>query len=172
MLSRLACTLFALALSLPLAHADDGPRLEPGKKVEGEVGKKFEPTSWPGYVDSYYGYMAHFSVYLKAGSKITINAAVLGKGRRLAIALVDETNTIVAATKRDTDVSQSRLVVTEVSATGVYTIRLVSNQIGAYTLIADFPKVEDEKSLELKIEQLRKELADAESRLKELRLKK
>jgi len=151
---------------------DDAPSLSANKKLQGElVEPRGSIVGWPGFVDRYYGYMTEIPVSLKAGSKISIAGTVLGKGRKVAMALLDPSGQLIAATKRDTDVGSSRLIVDEVGATGKYKIVFISDQIGAFSLTANFPEVRDEKKLLDTIARLKKELADAEAELKEFRAK-
>lgn len=156
-----------------LGTADDAMKLEPKKVYKDEIVGEMRPTPWPEYVDSYYGYMVEIPVTLKAGDKISIVGTVAGQGRRMAIALVyDKTGKIVAATKRNADVGATRLSVSKVAASGDYTIRVVSSDPGLFTVTADFPQESDEKALEANVARLKRELADAEAKLKDFRDKK
>ncbi len=181
----LASLLFALPA---VAFAADPPELQPGKKLEDELVGEMKTTPWLEYVDSYYGYMTDIHVTLKAGDKVTITGTVTGKGRRVAIALLDPSGQMIQATKRDTEVSGTKLEVPEVPASGKYTVRFVSNQRGAYTVKADFPapKGKDLKAegptdagvlerlnrMEKELAEVKKELGETKAKIKELQEKK
>jgi hypothetical protein len=185
--ARIILSLLLFALPA-VAFAADPPELQPGKKLEDELVGNKKDTRWPGFVDFYHDFMVDHIVTLKAGDKITLTGTVTGKGRRLAVALLDPTGQIIAATKRDTDVSGTKLVVDEVPASGKYTVRFVSNQIGAYTVKADYlaPKGKDLKAeapsevgsqerfarIEKELAEMKKELAETKAKLKELQDKK
>jgi hypothetical protein len=164
--------LCGVVLSLAaLAQAAGGDTLPPNKKIEGELAGEMRGTPWPEFVDSYYGYMTEHPVTLKAGGKITVSASVTGEKRRVALALLDPSGKIVAATKRNTDVGATRLSVGEVSASGKYQILIVSDRIGAYALTADYQLPVSEQTLQEAVDRAKKDLAEAEARLQEFRRK-
>lgn len=133
-------SLWIMTASAATVRADDRVSLPSGQKIEGELIGEKKSTPWIGDVDSFYGYMTDVPVALKAGDKISIRGTVTGRGRKISIALLDPTGTMIAATARNTHVASAQLVADEVNATGDYVIRLVSDRIGAYSLIAVYPE--------------------------------
>jgi hypothetical protein len=187
MSARIALALLLFALPA-VAFAADPPELEPGKKLEGEltVESKVKFVGGVG-TSSWAGYLTEQTVSLKAGGKIAITATVLGKGRGVAVWLKDPTGKVIDG-PYNFDLATSKLQVPEVGATGKYTVVLISDQIGAYTVKADYvkpaetsPKAESptvtglqEKvaRLEKDYARLEKEVAEVKAKLKELQEKK
>lgn len=163
---RVMMALFALGLVISSLTAQQSGGLNLGEKLEGELtanSKKIlvAQNDW------------HFStemlVSLKAGQSISISATVIGKDRLVTLFLADPTGKNLANSRSTGKTGQ--LNFEEVSATGKYTIMVGSNLIGPFTLRVTDPSNADGdiKALETRIEQLRKELAAAESKLKALK---
>ncbi len=179
MTARIALAL--LLFTLPaVAFAADPPELEPGKKLEGEltVESKVKFVGGVG-TSSWAGYLTEQTVSLKAGGKIAITATVLGKGRGVAVWLKDSTGKVIDG-NTDFGKATSKLEVPEVGATGKYTILLISDQIGAYTVKADYvkpadtnPKAESPSlaGLQEKVARLEKDYARLEKELAEVKIK-
>jgi hypothetical protein len=117
-------------------------------------------------------YFAEVPVTLKAGQSISISTTVKGTGRKVALTLIDPDKEPVDGVTLA--VRTTRLKIDEVSATGKYTILVVSDRIGAFTLRADGPtaRESDEKQLKEKIKELEEELANLKKKLKTLQDKK
>jgi len=162
----------AAALIGPPTRADE-EAIKVGEKFEGELTEMKGYPHWPGYVDTFAGYAAEVPISLKAGQKLSITATVIGKGRKVSVCLLDPTRKIVAASARSTAVKSVQLTAEEVNATGRYTIAVISDQIGAFTVQTAGPSAEklDEKALEDKIRQLKQDLKKAEDQLEALRKK-
>jgi hypothetical protein len=156
------------------AHADTNIII--GKKFEGELTL---PQTRISNVDEFrntaLGYATQLTVALKAGQEILITAQVVGKERKVGILLEDPAGARVVYT----NFKEQRVVLSaeEVSATGKYKITVISDRIGPFTLKATDPAKDDEDSadvlaLEETVKRLRKELEEAEAKLKAAKPKK
>lgn len=179
MTARIVLALLLLAAPTA-ARATDPPDLPPGKKLEGELAGELVYHNHQPFL-SVNAYSTEFAVTLKAGSKITASVTVLGKGRRVTLYLKDPTGKFLACPARGANVGSNTLVVEEVAASGKYTLVIVSEQIGAFTVKADYPapmanqlkaEVATEASLTADIAKLEKEIAAKKAQLDELRKKK
>lgn len=160
---------FLIVVFVVPAFAADGA-IRPGEKFEGELKVK-EGYPWLGFVDTYTDWATEVPVALKAGQNVTFAATVIGKNRRVSVALLDPTGKMIAATKRDTAIKSVTLKVEEVPATGEYRIVVLSNLAGGFELTTSDPAnraASTRAALEQRIKQLKKELADAESALQAL----
>lgn len=168
-----------------------------GEKFEGEFGKEHKfPVSWrrkampfavtPGDPNWYTGAIP---ITLKAGQGISVTATVTGTDRLVGMRVLDpqgkrikEDDLPPAALKNaqgeprgDTIVTPktSDLAIKEVNASGKYTIIVVSNRIGGFTVQATSGSGDDDrKSLEKRLKDLKKEVAEIEAKLKALDEKK
>ena len=144
---RTACVpvaLLAAALFVAAAGAAPPPGLKLGEKFEGELkNKKGTYVGQPGTNMRFSNdfYVAEVPVTLKAGQAIAISATVIGKGRPVAITLQDPTmNPLYGVTFA---VKTVQLAVEEVNASGKYTILVISDQVGPFTLRATAASEED-----------------------------
>jgi hypothetical protein len=169
----------AVPLFITAIGAAPPTALNPGDKFEGEIGDTQKKYTYPRQLPNGQraslsglarGYSAEVPITLAARQSITITATVSGTGRSAAVVLLDPTGKAVAgAPERQTT---CRLKVDEVSTAGEYTIVVVSNHVGVFTLRTEGSADDlDEKKLEDKIQQLEKDLADARAKLKALREK-
>jgi hypothetical protein len=117
-------------------------------------------------------YFSEVPVTLKAGQALRISLTVKGKGRLAGLTLLDPDRKVVAGLVPRA--GPAKLKVEEVGATGKYTILVISNLRGAYTLLATGPreKEPDETELKEKIKELEEELANLKKKLKALQDKK
>lgn len=173
----------------------DPPGIKLGEKFEGEISKvvnakgKFNAPALeslglprgPGRAISDFVtggcYGAEVPVTLKAGQSLSVTVTLKGDGRKAILVLQDKTGKAVAYSK-EPEVATLQLKVEEVNASGKFKIVVVSDQVGAFTLRATGPAGDpadeetDEKALETKIGRLKKELAEAEAKLKALKAKR
>jgi hypothetical protein len=119
-------------------------------------------------------YVAEVPVVLKAGQSINISTTVKGTGRKVAIVLVDPDKKPLDNSGSPLRPRTVRLKVEEVNATGKYTIMVISDKVGAYTLLATGPRARepDETELKEKIKELEEELANLKRKLKALQDRK
>jgi hypothetical protein len=154
-----------MALLYPNLALGDDSKLIPGEKLVGEVEREKKAYTWNGVI-GYSGYISEIPIELRAGQKITIDGTVTGTGRKISIALVDPTGQVVFTSKHS-EVSKTQLIMPEVGATGKYTIKLISDQIGQFTLQATGPSMHqlDKMALKEKIARLEEELIKAKKQL-------
>ncbi len=153
------------------AFAEDDTELKSGIRAEGELTEKDE-SAFSGILKAY---VKEYTVKLKAGQSVTFTASVLGTNRLVGVALLDPAGRPIDATRDVTKaVKATQLTVEEVNATGEYKVFIASEKIGAYTLTAKFstPEEVEVKQIETRLQVLKKESADLESRLKALKGKK
>jgi hypothetical protein len=153
--------------------------LKLGQKYEGEHKGKREYVSL--YLDKRLSpTFSHEDVYkvtrpieLEAGDPVSLSVTVTGSGRRVALALQDPAGDFIAVTPtKEFGVKTAKLSVEEVNATGRYTVYVISDRIGNFTLYARKPQQQsrdDDKELEKKIAAAEKEL---EAMKKELEARK
>jgi len=154
------------------ALSQDSPELEPGIKAEGEVTDK-DDVAVQGFPIK--GYAKEYVVKLKAGQSITLTATVLGVNRLVGVAIFDPAGRPIDATRDPSKaIKSTQLAVEEVNATGEYKVYVGSEKIGAYTLLARFsvPEEVERKQLERRLQQLKQEITEIESRLKSLKARK
>jgi hypothetical protein len=169
-MKRLIVSLAVLFAALvPSAlHAQPGKGIKLGEEVKGEiVGPQ---KTYLAKLGGKLGHSAELSVALKAGQNISLSATVVGKDRTATLFLYDPTGVCLHNSPFDV-VKSAQLTFEEVSATGTYKIVVLSNLTGPFSLRTSDPSASDGevKSLEARIEQLEKELAEARSKLKALR---
>lgn len=117
------------------------------------------------------GFAARIPITLKAGQDLTVTVSVKGSGRNVAIAMIDPAGKLAGHALHEEKTAV--LQVDEINAKGQYTIIIHSEKIGPFTVRATSSAMEDdEKALEEKIKQRRKELEELEAKLKALRDKK
>ncbi len=160
--------------SVQTAHADANIAI--GKKFEGELAL---PQTRISNVDDFRNsvpcYATQLTVKLIAGQDISITAQVTGKERKVGILLEDPTGARVFYT--GFEVQRVVLSAEEVNARGKYKITVMSDRIGPFTMKATDPAKEDEdtadvEALEETVNRLKKELDEAEAKLKAAKSKK
>jgi hypothetical protein len=138
-----------------------------GEKFEGELGGKpvFQGGGSPN------AYVAAIPVVLKAGQSVAISVTVTGKTRQIRMRFLEPTGKVIGASEWSTKSGQ--LNVEEVPASGKYTIVVMSDLIGPFTLLATDPTDEkqDAKELQDRILKLEAELANLKAKLKERQAK-
>jgi hypothetical protein len=151
-----------------LAAGAAPPTLPLGEKFEGEIREMNNRPLQHALAKG--GYTAEVPVTLKAGQSISISVTVVGKDRQVGIELQDPTGKSIRWTK-GAATKTSQLEVEEVSAAGKYTIVVLSDRIGPFTLRATDPSDAQDrvKQLEDRIKRLKEELAKAEDELKALK---
>jgi HAMP domain-containing protein len=168
---RASAITLALAVAVASTARADELTLRPNEPLTAEV-KEEKTFLWPGYAGDTKRFALEVPVRLKAGQKIDLTATVVGTNRTVQLALVDPSGKFVETTYYGGKPKTERLVVPEVSSTGVYRVVVASNRIGEFTLTARFAGEADEiKTLEAQVERLRRELKDAEERLERARKK-
>jgi hypothetical protein len=153
------------------AFADEETELKSGLRAEGELTEKDE-AAFGGILKAY---VKEYTVKLKAGQSVSFTGTVLGTNRLVGIALLDPAGRPIDATRDVTKaIKATQLTVEELNATGEYKVFIASEKIGAYTLTAKFstPEEVEVKQIETRLQVLKKESADLESRLKALKGKK
>lgn len=115
------------------------------------------------------GYATEVPIKLKAGLPVTVSVTVVGANRLVGATLLDPKKVLIGGSKA-LGAKTTRFTVDETNANGEYKIQIVSNLIGGYTLTVSGEAAEgfNKKALELNIERLKKELAEAEAALKAL----
>jgi hypothetical protein len=169
---RLVCSLaLGAALASAARAADDG--LKPGEPYKGEIPEEKISVAWVifGGIKTEYG--VKVPLKLRSGQKISFEATVVGANRTVSIGLHDPTGKVVAVS-RDGVKKTTTLSVPEVSATGTYTVIVLSDAIGDFKLTVTGPSATelDAKTLEAEIADLKALLAKKEAALKALKAKK
>jgi hypothetical protein len=167
---------FALLLSLSLiqilpAVAADPPSLAPDKILSGEIsGKPVEYLTVQGPRTG--AYSTKIPVSIKAGSAFQATVTIKGDGRGVMLVLLDPTDTPVANTGFARPlVPNDTLKVKEVAATGIYTLQILTTQIGAYEVKANFEENTSESLLLKRVEAAEKELAEAKKAVEAYKVK-
>ncbi len=117
------------------------------------------------------GFVSPISVRLKAGQGVVISCKVLGDGRKVQLFVRNPDGIVFACTKFEANASQ--LKIGGIAATGVYDVLVFSDQNGRYTLRAtvDGPEEEspDETKIQMRIDELKRELAEQEAKLAKIK---
>jgi hypothetical protein len=164
------------ALLVSSIEAQPGAGLKLGAKFEGELGGKpkgFQVAREDGNSGPDNAYFTSMPVTLKAGQQIALTATVVGKDRKVGIILLDPTGKQISGNSTKFTTKTANLTYEEVPSSGKYTVILISDLVGPFTLRANgsVNGEGDIKALEARIADLEKELADARAKLKTLRLK-
>jgi hypothetical protein len=166
-MSRTTSVVVVLIFGLVLvteSRADD-PKLTLGEKYEGELEgetKLFLPTAT-------FLHQANLQVMLKAGQTVSIQAKVLGAGRKVALALHNKTGKGIGGSPLSLKSTTFKLE--EAPYTGNYTVVVASDQVGAFTVVVSIEEELSDSEIDAKIEALKQELKKLE-KLKETRSKK
>jgi hypothetical protein len=164
-----------IVLSLvDLAQAAPMSTLVLGKKLEGDIGGKstrihmLTPQKRNAGMQ---GYSSEIPVALNSGQSITLSASVVGTGRTVSLILFDPSHKIaIGFTKKEINTAQ--LTVDEVNASGKYTIVVVSDQVGPFSLRATSSEDEDETALTAKLKELEQQVEETKAKLNSLKKKK
>jgi hypothetical protein len=186
-------TLAVLTVASPIALTPAAPPagLKLGEEFKGKCGgeKQFillvpantnegvkDPGQQPGLnflVRAMQGHMGEVPVTLKEGQPFDVSVTVTGDKRKVFLKLLDPAGEQIAHSKAITFKS-GRLTVEEVNASGKYTIVVVSDQSGGFTLLAkggaDDETDEDKLKEQIKLQE--KKLAELKAKLKALQEKR
>lgn len=149
--------------------------LELGKTITGELDGTQQNFQFNGGNGNFYH--AKVPVALRAGQSISISASVTGSGRRIVLGLLDPKSATLGMTRPDLKTTTFKIA--EVNATGRYTILVLSDLSGPYTLrvIDDGGDVVSTSVdpnlalLEKRVNQLEQELLELKKELKALKTK-
>jgi hypothetical protein len=138
-------------------------------------GKKGVPIANPTQAEINYGgrklvgFTGEVPVTLKEGQGLDVTVTVTGDNRRVFMKLLDASGLQVAESK-GVEYKTVRLMIEEANASGKYTIVVVSDQIGGFTLQSKGGADDDADADKLreKIKQREKELADLKAKLRAL----
>jgi hypothetical protein len=183
MFSRTTALLIVILL-VPAGLSQTGLQL--GEKFEGEITgeKKFIKGLLAPSGNRLRAYTAEIPVTLKAGQKLFHTVTVTGKTRGVGVALRDPSGALVEVAgllkksrkKKQEQVfaaSTAQLQVAAVSASGNFQIVVLSDQVGAFTLLAKGPAEKlGAAALEAKIKRLEQELEETRALLKKAREEK
>src|SRR5262245_56486970 len=177
----------AMAQLKNVTHLSKGIKF--GEKFEGEFAAKHKLRGWsrrddevkvkftPGVL-----YQGALPIRLKAGQGMSITATVVGQGRLVGIRVI---NPMGKRIREDPEASYefgnqevpvmvlsaktAEITIEEVNATGKYTIIVVSDQAGPFTVKATSgSEGDDRESLEKQLKELKKKVAEIEAKLKAL----
>lgn len=125
------------------------------------------------FIRAMQGYVGEIPITLKEGQGLDISVTVSGDNRKVFLKLLDPAGEQVAHSKA-IEIKTTRLTVEEVNASGKYTIVVVSDQTGGFTLLAKGGAGDeaDEDKLKEQIKQREQELADLKAKLKALQEKR
>jgi|SRR5579872_1351765 len=151
------------------ADAPDSSKIPLNQDHEGELGGTIGHIGWDPLGHGIDGYKSENTIELKAGKGVKLVANVTGSGRKVGLILIDETGVQLGASKFD--VKDATLNVGEVSYSGIYTVQVVSDRIGTYSVCAFADEDETEASIQAKIDALTAELAVQQQKLKDLKEK-
>ena len=160
--------------SVPTPAAEGAPpppkALKIGESFDGEISGESKKHVLGGKTFGS-GYSASIPVALKAGQSITAKATVSGKVRQVHVVLLDPKGIPVASSTLE--LKTATVSCDEVSASGKYTLYVISDLTGSFTLEASGssgPKASEKdikdkiKRLEAELEAARKELKDFEDK--------
>jgi len=117
-------------------------------------------------------YVSEISIKLKEGQDITITATVKGTDRLVGMQFLDPTRRVIGNEKIFLSTRTSKYTNEEVPVDGDYTIIVVSEGSGSFTLLATSDAMEDDREmLERELKELKKRVAEIEAKLKALEKK-
>lgn len=128
----------AATLLIPATQGQESQRrtgaasntLELGKSVTGELDGTQQNFQFNGGNGNFYH--AKVPVNLRAGQSISISASVTGSGRRIVLGLLDPKSATLGMTRPD--LKTTTFKIPEVNATGKYSILVLSDLTGPFTL--------------------------------------
>jgi len=161
-----------------------------GEESKGEFGAKHQLQGWSRLDNevkvkftSGTLYQGSMPINLKAGQGMSITATVIGQDRLVGIRVLNPAGKRI---REDPDQSYEfgnqevpvnilstktrTITIEEVSATGIYTIIVVSDQAGPFSVTATSSSEagEDRESLEKQLKELRRRIVEIEAKLKAL----
>jgi hypothetical protein len=183
----------ASALALVLMIAPSVGRGEPQEAKKDDKGKKEQPQEVKqnekfkgeikGKKETVLGreeksrvmrecYRGEVLITLEAAQSLSLSVTVHGDERIVLVRLYDPSGDLIVAT--DFEGGTVKIERKEVPASGKYKIVIYSPHSGAFTLLARGPSKEeqDEKTIDERIKELKKELADLEAKREALKKKK
>jgi hypothetical protein len=177
-----------VALLVPLTHGAPPAGLKLGEEFKGKCagekpqviplvppGKKGVAIPNPTPFEANYrgeslrGFTGEVPVTLKEGQGLDVTVTVTGDNRKVFLKLLDPSGLQITESKA-VEYKTVRLAIEEANASGKYTIVVVSDQIGGFTLQSKGGADEDTDvdKLKEKIKQREKELADLKVKLRAL----